>query len=355
MATIRDVARLAGVGIGTVSRVLNNHPGVREETRRKVLAAMEALNYRPNPHARRLSSGRTLTIGVIVPFITNPSVVERLRGITVGLEGTEYDLVVYNVESPESKTRHFREMPFRDRVDGVIIISLTPTDEDVARFRRAKIPVVLVDAIHSDLPFVAVKDIEGGRMATTHLIELGHRRIAFLGDPYPNPFGFTASYHRYLGYAQALAEAGIPLSPELVATGEHSRQTAYTLAMSLLLRAPRPTAIFAASDTQAVGVLAAAHELGLRVPEDLSVVGYDDLEIAAHLGLTTVHQPLFESGHEAARLLLAILEGKEPPPSKFLPLTLCLRRTTAPPHAGVLDDVGEAELAGVSGRHVLQK
>ncbi len=331
MATIRDVARMAGVGVGTVSRVLNNHPSVREETRRKVLAAIEALNYRPNHNARRLSLRRTLTIGVIVPFITNPSVVERLRGITVGLEGTEYDLVIYNVESPQGIERYFHEMPFSERVDGLIIISLMPSDEDVARFRRVGIPVVMVDAIHSDLPYVAVDDIEGGRMATTHLIDLGHRRIAFLGDRYPNPFGFTASYHRYLGYSEALAQRGIPQREEYVVTGEHSRRTAHVLAATLFEQEPRPTAVFAASDTQALGVLAAARERGLRVPEDVSVVGYDDLEIATYLGLTTVRQPLFESGQEAATLLLAILTDGEVPSSRRLPLTLCVRSTTAPP------------------------
>ncbi len=333
MATIRDVARLAGVGVGTVSRVLNNHPSVREETRRKVLAAIEALDYRPNHSARRLSLRRTLTIGVIVPFITNPSVVERLRGITVGLEGSEYDLVIYNVESPQGKERYFQEMPFSERVDGLIIISLMPSDEDVERFRRAGIPVVLIDAVHSNLPHVAVDDIQGGRMAASHLIELGHRRIAFLGDPYPNPFGFTASYHRYLGYAQVLAQAGIPLRDRYVVTGEHSQRTAHLLAASLFENDPPPTAVFAASDTQAIGVLAAARERGLRVPKDVSVVGYDDLEIATYLNLTTVHQPLFESGCEGAALLLAMLAGQEVPLSKQLPLTLRVRGTTAPPPA----------------------
>ncbi len=329
MATIKDVARLAGVGVGTVSRVLNNHPAVSDETRQRVLAAIEALDYHPNVSARRLSLRKTLTIGVIVPFITNPSVVERLRGISVGIEDTEYDLVIYNVETPQSRDRYFREVPRQERVDGILIISLMPTDEEVALFRRAGIPVVLVDAVHSELPSVTVDDVAGGQLATQHLIDLGHRRVAFLGDPYPNPFHFTSSYYRYLGYAQTLAQAGIPQRAEYVATGEHSRGMAYRLAQQLLALDEPPTAIFAASDTQALGVLAAAKDHGLRVPEDLSVVGYDDLEIAAYLGLTTVHQPLFESGREAALMLLALLAGEDVPMKTTLPLRLEVRQTTA--------------------------
>ena len=329
-ATIRDVARLAGVGVGTVSRVLNNHPSVRPETRARVLEAIQALNYRPNPSARRLSLRKTLTIGVIVPFITNPSVIERLRGIIVGIESTEYDLIIYNVETLQHRDRYFHEVPRRERVDGLLIISLMPDDDDVREFQEAQVPVVLVDTIHSGVPSVAVDDVAGGRMATEHLIALGHRRVAFLGDVYPNPFRFTSSYYRYLGYAHALADAGIPLRDEYVVTGEHSRQVAFDLAYQLLSLPEPPTAIFAASDNQALGVWAAAKSLGVRIPEDVSLVGYDDLDISYYLGLTTVHQPLFESGLEAARLLLAHMRGEEVPAKTILPLRLEVRETTAP-------------------------
>lgn len=334
--TIRDVARLAGVGVATVSRVLNDHPSVSAETRQRVLAAIEALDYHPNLNARRLSLQRTLTIAVIVPFITTPSVTERLRGVIAGIEGTEYELVIYNVESVANRDRYFRQVPRRGRVDGLIIISLTPTDEDVARFRRADIPTVLIDCAHPDLPHVVVDDVAGGRMATQHLLALGHRRVAFLGDRYPNPFHFTASHHRYLGYTQALAEAGMALRQEYVVMGEHSRERARVLAHELFSLEDPPTAVFAASDTQAMGVLAAAQERTRRVPQDLSVVGYDDLEVAAYLGLTTVHQPLFESGKEGAALLLAHLEDPDASPARVvLPLRLEARQTTARPQAPV--------------------
>ena len=334
MATIRDVARLAGVGVGTVSRVLNNHPSVREQTRRRVLEAIEALNYHPDPSARRLSLRRTLTIGVIVPFITNPSVVERLRGITLGLEGTEYDLVIFNVETVQNRDRYFKEVVRGKRVDGLIVISLSPTDDEAERFAQADLPVVLVDAAHPRLPHVVIDDVQGGMMATQHLINLGHRRIAFLGDIHPNPFGFTASYHRYLGYMQALEKAELPYEEKYVVLGEHSRYTAYALAMGLFDQSPPPTAIFAASDTQALGVLAAAREAGYHVPEDLSVVGYDDVETAHYLGLTTIHQPLVDSGIEGISLLMKILAGEEVPNEIRLPLSLVVRQTTAPPRPG---------------------
>jgi len=331
-ATIRDVARLAGVGVGTVSRVLNNHPSVSDETRQRILTAIATLDYQPNLNARRLSLQKTLTIAVVVPFITTASVTERLRGIIAGVEGTDYDLVIYNVESVDHRDRYFRQVPHRGRVDGLIIVSLTPSDEDIERFRRAGIPTVLVDARHPRLPHVIVDDVRGGQMATETLVGLGHQRIAFLGDRYPNPFHFTSSYHRYLGYTQALDQARIPQRQDYVVTGEHSRGIARTLAHELLALPEPPTAIFAASDTQAIGALAAAQERSVRVPEDLSVIGYDDLEIATYLGLTTVHQPLFESGTEGIALLFAHMEDPDASPTQVvLPLRVEVRQTTAPP------------------------
>jgi DNA-binding LacI/PurR family transcriptional regulator len=331
-ATISDVARQAGVGVGTVSRVLNNSPRVSAVTRQKVLRAMEELDYVPNPFARRLSLGKALTLAVIAPFFTRPSSVERLRGVEAVIAETEYDLIVHNVETVSKRDVYFRQVPRPGRVDGLLIISLSPTDEYVKDWRRSGVPAVLVDARHPGLPRVVTDDVAGGYTATRHLIDLGHRRIAFLGDRYPNPFNFTSSYDRNTGYRKALEEAGIAAQPEYNVTGEHGRDVARELAQRLLSLPIPPTAIVAASDTQALGVLEAAQERGTPIPEVLSVIGYDDVEMAAYLHLTTVRQPLFESGWRATHLLLRIIEnGQAEPSCDRLATQLVVRGTTAPP------------------------
>ncbi|MFQ5855374.1 MAG: LacI family DNA-binding transcriptional regulator, partial [Anaerolineae bacterium] len=312
--TIYDVAERAGVGIGTVSRVLNNSPKVRPETRERVLAAIAELDYRPSPIARRLSLRKTLTIGVIVPFFTRPSFVERLRGVEAAVAESEYDLIVYNVETPEKRDACFREVPHRRRIDGLIVISLPPTDEDVRYFAQAGMPTVLVDAHHPELNRVVVDDVTGGRLATQHLIDLGHHKIGYISDPLENPFNFTSSRDRYLGYRRALKEAGIPFRSEYHQQGEHGHYQAKVMADRLLDLDVPPTAIFAASDTQAMGVLEALRERGLRSPEDVAIVGYDDIEVAEHLGLTTIRQPLYESGLRSVELLLDTIERIDRPP-----------------------------------------
>lgn len=333
--TIRDVAQRAGVGLGTVSRVINNSPLVNEETRTRVERAVAELDYIPNPAARGLPSGRTNTIAVIVPFFTRPSIIERLRGVENTLVQTEYDLIVYNVETPARRDQCIREVPRRGRVDGVLVISLPPRQSDVAYLAKANVPIVLVDAHHPSLDKLnrlVVEDIRGGQRATEFLIELGHRRIAFVGDVSDSPFNFTSSNDRLRGYRNALRKAQIPFERDYVAQGEHGRVQARELARALLHRTERPTAIFAASDTQAMGVLESARELGLQVPRDLSVVGYDDIEVAEYLGLTTMRQSLYESGKRGVELLLHTIEHPFAKPAcEVLPTELIVRRTTAPP------------------------
>jgi DNA-binding LacI/PurR family transcriptional regulator len=332
MATIYDVAKRAGVGIGTVSRVLNNSPQVREETRQRVLEAIKALNYRPSPLAQRLPLRRTLTIGVIVPFFTRPSFVERLRGIEAAITESEYDLIIYNVESTSKRDACFRDVPAGQRVDGVIVMSLSPSERDVDRWARAGVPVVLADAHHPRLNRVVVDDKDGGYQATMHLIELGHCRIGYVSDPVDNPFNFVSSRHRLEGYRRALAEHEIPFRPAYHQSGEHGRTRARDLTHVLMQLDQPPSAIFAASDTQALGVLEAAQDLGLTVPQDLSVVGYDDVELAEYLGLSTVRQPLFDSGWRAVQLLLQTLANPAATPiCDTLSTELIVRETTTQP------------------------
>lgn len=327
-ARIADVAALAGVGEATVSRVLNGRANVRPQTRDKVLEAIRTLNYRPSSVARNLSLGRTMVIAVVLPWFTNPSAVERVRGIVAAIDASPYELMLFDVESEERQRRAFELLERGDRADGLLIVSTLPREPELGRIRTSPMACVLVDAQHPALPSVIVDDVAGGELATRHLVELGHRRIAFIGDT-PPEFRFDWSRDRTHGYERALERAGIALRPEYVREGTRSVHVARSVAAELLELDEPPTAIFAASDTQALGVLEAARSLGLRVPEDLSVIGFDDVEIAAYVGLTTVRQPLFESGRRGGELLLGALAGRSPHArAEQLPLELVVRGTT---------------------------
>jgi LacI family transcriptional regulator, galactose operon repressor len=331
------VAERAGVGIGTVSRVLNDSPGVAQDTRVRVRAVMQELGYRPSATARNLSLGRTQTLGVIAPFFTSPSVVERLRGIDDVVGGSAYDLTLFNIETAEQRRAALRRFARGDRVDGVIVISLPLKPAEVRALHRDRVPTVLVDVAHALLPNVAIDDVAGGALAARHLVEAGHRRIAFVGDVEDNPFAFASSQRRLEGMRRALREAGVALPASYVRRGPFGRESALALARELLALRRRPSAIFAASDVQAFGVLDAAARAGLAVPGDLSVIGFDDIELAAAIGLTTVRQPLRESGRIGARLLLHALdeETSSPVPSSAdLPeLEIVVRRTVSQPVA----------------------
>jgi LacI family transcriptional regulator len=331
-ARIADVAARAGVGIATVSRVVNDRGNVAAATRDRVLEAIRALEYRPSSVAQNLSLKRTLVIGVVLPFLTEASPIERVRGIVTALASSPYDLALYDVESADRQQRAFRLLADAHRTDGLLVVSLIPPDEEVRRLRAESVPCVLIDARHDGLPSVVIDDVAGGELATRHLLELGHRRIAFIGDKPADPFRFQSSRDRTNGYRRALESAGVPLRAEYVREGTQSRHVARSIADELLQLPEPPTAVFAASDVQALGVLEAARGLRIDVPEQLSVIGFDDIEIASYAGLTTVRQRLFESGRRGAELLLKALAG-EPAPVRVetLPLDLVVRGTSRPP------------------------
>jgi LacI family transcriptional regulator len=334
-ATIADVASRARVGASTVSRVLNGGQ-VSEPARARVLSAIRDLDYRPRASARSLAGGSTGTLALVIPFFTHPSAVERLRGVLAAVDATEeYELVVCNVASPAQRDAYLGRRAPLDRSDGLLITSLTPTDEEADAFLAAGAPVVLLDAFHPRLPSLPTDDVAGGELATRHLIELGHRRIGFVGDRPDRRLGFVSSERRRAGHRRALSAAGIGPQPDLERDGAHDRLVAHRLTRELLSLDEPPTAIFAASDTQALGVLEAAGAEGFEVPGDLSVIGFDDLEVAPYVGLTTVRQALRESGELGVRRLLARLGGADEhgDGAVELPLELVARRTTAPPRA----------------------
>jgi DNA-binding LacI/PurR family transcriptional regulator len=331
-STIRDVAKRAGVGVGTVSRVLNNSSYVSDATREHVLKVIAELDYRPNPFARNLSLGRSNAIGIITPFFTRPAFTGRLSGVQVQLAATEYDLILFSVSTPKQRDEYFRDIVSLKRVDGVLVVALGIDGPILDAFHNYKVPTVLLDTYHELLPSVTIDDRAGGRMATQHLINTGHTRIAYVGDSFENPFGFNASRYRSEGYRQALKDAGLPFNSAFHKLGNYGRYPAYELTLELLDLAAPPTAIFAASDTQAVGVLEALRSREMRVPEDVSVIGYDDIETAEYIRLTTMHQPMYASGQQAATLLLDLIAGEEPAqPHVVLPVELVERSTVGPP------------------------
>lgn len=331
--TIADVAAASGVGVGTVSRVINGAANVRESTRRTVLAVIKQLGYRPSYLAASLSRGTPRTIAIVVPHLTAPSTVMRLAGALTVLDGQGYDTVVCNVDTVGQRDHHLTALTSKYRVDGVIVVSLRLSRQWLASFRRAGVPLVAIDVALAGVPHTVVDDVAGGRMATEHLLSLGHRRIGFVGDTRhrgngTDP-GFT-SHQRLCGYRGALQKAGIGYDARLVRRGPHGAANAEALAAKLLALPDPPSAVFAASDTQAMGVLAAADRAARRVPGELSVIGFDDIESAKLLGLSTVRQPLEDSGTEAARRLCALLRG-EPigPLRQQLPLEVVHRSSTA--------------------------
>jgi LacI family transcriptional regulator len=255
--------------------VINDGQGVKPATRQRVLAAIDELDYSPNLIARSMSSKRTGAIGVIVPFFTRPFFSEVLRAVEETITQAERELVLYNVQSNEQCDSYFRKLPKQRKVDGLLVISIFPDDAAAAAFKHAGMPVVLVDAYHPLLTSLVVDNVEGAYQAVKSLIGHGHRRIGFINGSFEGDIRFNRANDRFIGLHRALGEAGLLFEPELVLISEWDRQGGRQAALQLLTRANRPTAIFATSDIQAIGVLEAARSLNLAVPTDLSVIGYD--------------------------------------------------------------------------------
>lgn len=329
--TIHDVAEKAGVGIGTVSSVLNNSRPVHEATRQRVLAAVAELDFIPNPSGRRLSIGKTHTIAVVITFFTSAAQIERLRGVMSLIVESDYDINLFVVDTIDQRNKVFQTVPRRGRVDGLLIFSLKPSEEDLHRIHQHNIPIVLVEVSHPGFSHITIDDTVGARMAVQHLIDLGHRKIAYVSDYLDDPFGIYFSRNRYLGYCEALEDADIPIEPTYLREARNGRVGGRKMALELLNLPDPPTAIFAFSDEMALGVLEAARDLGVSVPGDLSVVGYDDIESAHFAQLTTIRQHLYESGVRGVEMLFdAIQHPDSPPTSLQFPTELIVRHTTAP-------------------------
>jgi LacI family transcriptional regulator len=327
-ATIYNVAKLAGVSISTVSRVLNAPEQVHEATRTRVLAAIDQLNFVPRAEATARARKGIQRIGVLAPFFTFPSFVQRLRGVANALAGSPYEMVIYNVESDVRRDGHLATLPVTRRIDGLIIMALPFDGRAAQRLITHELEAVLIEFAHPTFSSVEIDDRSGGRMVARYLVERGHRRCAFVGDSDVPIYSIHTSDERLAGYREGLHAAGVELPHHYVSRAPHGMEAARRQAHSLLDLPEPPTAIFSPSDTQAMGVLKAARERGVKVPDQLAVVGFDDVEFADYIGLTTVRQPLEESGRVAVDLLLARLADRSRPIQRVnLPLMLVKRET----------------------------
>jgi len=331
-ATIRDIADRAGVSIATVSRVLNGRPDVAPETREAVLEVARKLRFTTNRSARSLSGGRTGLIGVTIPIVHAAYFAFILSGAAEAL----YEQDLRAVLCP-TQHEHDREVDLLGRLmhgttDGALLMLPSETPEELQALRDFGYPFVVVDArapLHEGIPAVTAANSSGAKQAIAHLLDHGHRRIGVI----TGPRSWNASNERLIGYHAALAGAGLVPDPQLEVEGDFEHETGYAGGKKLLSLPDPPTAIFAFNDDMAVGALNAALQRGLRVPEDLSIVGFDDSVQAQNVSpkLTTVYQPLAEMGRMAVSLLTRILEGQRLEAVRVeLGTRLIVRGTTGP-------------------------
>lgn len=327
-ATIYDVAELASVSISTVSRVLNAPERVNQATRARVLTAIDQLHFVPRADATARARKGIRRIGVLAPFFTFPSFVQRLRGVANALIDSAYEMVIYNVESAASRDHQLAVLPVTRRIDGLIVMAL-PFGAPVAeRLVAHQLETVSLEFSVGQFSSVEIDDYAGGQLVARYLIERGHRRCGFVGDSSVPDYAIHTSDRRLEGFRRELCEVGLDLPAPYIGLAPHGMEQARHQAGLLLDLPEPPTAIFAPSDTQAMGVLKAARDRGVAVPGELAVIGFDDVEMADYIGLTTVRQPLEESGRVAVDLLLARLAEPDRSSQRVtLSLTLVRRET----------------------------
>jgi len=329
--TIQDVARIANVSVATVSRVINNIPKVKPKTRQKVLQVVKQLNYIPNLVAKSLKKKKTENIGLFVPmteqFLSQYYFKEIVRGISEIIFSTNYEL---NIKQPRNfdPIYGFPSDISLDSFDGLILIAPPKDDRLVKHLEKFKTkPVVLINFYSSELSFVDLDNIKAAKEITEYLISLGYRRILFIGGPQNN----WNSQHRLEGYKLALAEHNIPYDPELVYYADFNQQKAYSFMKEFLDTKKLVDAVFCANDLMAIGVICAIKEKNLKVPDDISVVGFDDIDIARYYEppLTTVRQPFFEMGKKATEILLAQIENKTNEENFIFQGEIVIRKSTS--------------------------
>jgi LacI family transcriptional regulator len=327
--TIFDVAALSGVSISTISRVINTPEKVNLNTRQRVYEAIDKLGFVPQAEARARALRFKGRIGVITPFFTAPSFVQRLRGIASSLSKENYDLVIYTVDSNNRLQSYLSSLPLTGNLDGLVIMSLPVVDNDVKRLLDHGLPTVLIEFPHPLLNSVEIDDVDGGKKATEYLIKKGHRRIAFLGDTDLPEYSIHPVSLRLKGFRNALKAANLAVPEDFIRLAPYNQEQARQVAKDLLNSPNPPTAVFAATDLQALGVLKAARQFGVKVPDQLAVIGFDDLDTADYEDLTTIRQHLDESGRIAIEILLAHIEDNTRPVQHVTLPLIVIERLTA--------------------------
>jgi LacI family transcriptional regulator len=310
--TIRDVAKLAGVAPITVSRVINNGSYIRDDTKKRVKTAIRQLGYVPNTLARSLRSRRTCTLALVLTDITNPFWTTVARGAEDAAREAGFSMILGNTDESETKQGEYLNVLLQKQVDGILFVPVGHSVAPVRLMHRQEVPVVVLDRrLEGARADVVRSDSEGGAYILTQLLlSLGHRRIAMLCGPQ----GVSTAEDRAAGYKRALCETGVACVTELIQYGEFTVESGYAMAHQMLSCSLRPTALFAGNNFIAIGALKALRDMNLRVPDDIAIVGFDDLPTAIMVDpiLTVASQPAYEMGKRAAELLIARLAGEAP-------------------------------------------
>lgn len=329
MPTIKDVARLAGVAPITASRVINDAGYVSEATRRRVEAAIEALGYVPNRIARSLRSKQTYTLALVLTDITNPFWTTVARGVEDVANGEGFSVILCNTDESELKEHSYVGVLLQKQVDGFLLVPAHSDARSVTLIRKQGVPLVVLDRrVHIPVDTVRSDSEGGAHQLTCHLLALGHRRIAMLSGPQH----VSTAVDRVSGYRHALSETGVPVDERMVIYDTFTREGGYAMAQQVLELEPRPTALLAANNFIAIGAYRALREVGLRVPEDIALVAFDDLPPTFSMDpfLTVAAQRVYEMGQTATRLLLRRLREEMPdaPQEIVLPMDLVVRRSS---------------------------
>lgn len=331
MSGIVEIAKKAGVSPATVSRALRGMHHVNERTRKKIVEAAQLLDYPIRPDLLPAGSvERTNMVGVVCPYISRWYFSQAVNGIEQSLREAGMDLLLYNFSQVDARKRVFLQKKLRGKVDGLIVISMPPTDEEFESLLELGIPISLIGLEHAGCSSISIDDVEGGRIAGQYLVDMGHREIAYLGGQRDSSFNFTVSDDRRAGLLEVLEANGIEFNESFEIRGDFDIRTAQLATEGLLSKKKLPTAIFCASDEMAFGAMNAIRRKGLRVPEDISVIGFDDHEIAQYIGLTTIAQQVQFQGQLAASQIMAKIDkpGRENGTMK-VPITLVIRDSVA--------------------------
>jgi len=310
-ATIYDVANEAGVSITTVSRFLNSSESVKEDTADNIARAMDKLDYVRQGNAGTRASRSVGRIGVLTPFFPAPSFVERLRGIIIPLREQNFEVVIYTIEGPEQLDEYLGSVPFTRRIDGLILMSVHLTEEQNRLLKASDLHVVMIESDDENYSRVLADDYRGGKLAADLFISKGYLPSVYLGDKNQNlSYSCHPSETRYKGFTETLTQSGFSLTEDAVIESDTTVEDAHRVFASYLDAGNRPRSVFAMCDLQAIGVMKAARERKIKIPDELAILGFDDIESADWLDLSTISQHLGDSGRIAAGLLLDMISGK---------------------------------------------